>query len=163
MKTFVIALTALIMASPTAIMARRALTPRTDAVATLNDSTACGDTANVSHILPAFDENAVTMRGFNKRVADNYETFFVQNNTQLHITAITVTMRYTSTDGTLLHERTIGIPCDVMPGTSRQVSVDSFDSQHMFYYYLSGKPRKSATPFNVSVRLMGYDVAIRRP
>ena len=113
--------------------------------------------------LPPFDEKAVTLRGFNKRVADNYETFFVQNNTPFALAGIIVTLQYTDINGTLLHERTIHIPCELLPGKSRQVSIDSFDRQYVFYYYLSGKPRKSATAFRVSARLMGYDITITRP
>lgn len=113
--------------------------------------------------LPPFDEKAVTLRGFNKRVADNYETFFVQNNTPFALAGIIVMLQYTDINGTLLHERTIHIPCELLPGKSRQVSIDSFDRQHVFYYYLSGKPRKSATAFRVSARLMGYDITITRP
>lgn len=133
----------------------------TDSISTQveTDST----TSTATQQLPPFDENAVTLRGFNKRVADNYETFFVQNNTQFTLAGITLLLRYTDINGTLLHERTMHIPCELLPGRSRQVSIISFDRQHLFYYYLSGKPRKSATAFKVSARLIGYDISILRP
>ena len=143
-------------------MAKRTLVPRTSNMELISPDDSMDTTVNDTLGLPQFDENTVTLRGFNKRVSDNYETFFVQNNSPFPISGITVSLRYTDTGGTLLHERTLHIPCDLQPGQSRQVSVNSFDRQHLFYYYLSGKPRKSATPFQVSARLMGYDIPIRR-
>ena len=152
------------MATMPCTMAKRTLVPHSQNMEFIStgDSTTNTATTDTSR-LPQFDENAVTLRGFNKRVSDNYETFFVQNNTRFPISGITVTLRYTDTSGTLLHERTLHVPCDLQPEQSRQVSVNSFDRQHLFYYYLSGKPRKSATPFQVSARLMGYDIHIHRP
>lgn len=163
MKTdLILALLSIIVAATPQVAAKRTLVPRTGNMELVTDSTVAMAVADTTG-LPPFNENAVTLRGFNKRVSDNYETFFVQNNTRHHISGITVTLRYTDTSGTLLHERTLHIPCDLQPGKSRQVSVNSFDRQHLFYYYLSGKPRISATPFQVSARLMGYDIPIRRP
>lgn len=149
-----------VMAMPA--LSRRKLVPETQDVEVTApvDSLPC-DTAASS--LPPFRSDAVTIRGFNKRVNDNYETFFVQNNTGFHIAGITVTLKYVEIDGALLHERTVHVSCDLPAWKSKQVSVNSFDRQHMFYYYLSGQPRKSATPFKVSARLMGYDISIMRP
>ncbi len=143
-------------------LSRRKLVPETHNV----EVTAPADSLprdTVAPYLPPFRSDAVTIRGFNKRVNDNYETFFVQNNTGFHLAGITVTLKYVEIDGALLHERTVHVPCDLPAWKSKQVSVNSFDRQHMFYYYLSGRPRKSATPFKVSARLMGYDISIMRP
>lgn len=146
---------------------QRTLVPQTRDVEFLEvDSAAVADSlggVDAPPLLPQFEENAVSLRGFNKRVSDIEETFFVQNNTQWHLSGITVMLRYIDVNGGLLHERTVHVPCDLLPGRSRQVSINSFDRQRLFYYYLSGKPRKSATPFKVSARLMGYDIAITRP
>ena len=156
----------LIAAMSMPALSRRKLVPATqDVVVTVVSDSVTADTLAIpiSPVLPPFRSDAVTIRGFNKRVNDNYETFFVQNNTDFHISGITVTFKYVEIDGALLHERTLHVACDLPARKSKQVSVNSFDRQHMFYYYLSGQPRKSATPFKVSARLMGYDVSIMRP
>lgn len=164
-----IAIISMVAACTSQSHARRTLVPHTRNVEFLEtgcDSLSASDTvctAGTVTRLPEFDENAVTLRGFNKRATDNYETFFVRNNLQFCIAGITVILRYTDMDGALLHERTLHVPCELQPGKSRQVSINSFDRQRIFYYYLSGKPRKSATPFKVSARLMGYDITISRP
>ncbi len=166
MKIRKLSIIALIFAMSMPVMSRRKLVPATqDVVVTALSDTLAHDTLDASFApsLPPFRSDAVTIKGFNKRVYDNYETFFVQNNTDFHIAGITVTFKYVEVDGALLHERTLHVTCDLPAGKSKQVSVNSFDRQHMFYYYLSGQPRKSATPFKVTARLMGYDVSIMRP
>ena len=162
-KTIAVALLLAVAANIHTSIARRTLIPRTQSMEFIEAGTAAINIADTAccmaePALPPFDENAVSLRGFNKRVSDNYETFFVRNNLQLHISGITLTLRYSDIDGNTLHERTLRVPCDLQPGKSRQVSINSFDRQHLFYYYLSSKPRNSATPFKVSARLMGYDL-----
>ena len=69
-------------------------------------------------------------------------------------------LRYSTMDGNVLHERRVVVPVDLKPGETKLVSVKTFDVQHVFYYYGSGKPRKSATPFKVAYRLTGYDIPV---
>ncbi len=111
-------------------------------------------------ITDAVDQNAVTLRGFNKRASDGKETFFVTNNLNHRISSVRLLMRYTMLDGVMLHERTVTVPVTLAPGETQLVSVKSFDVQRLFYYYGGPKPRKSATPFKVAVRLQGYDIPV---
>lgn len=106
------------------------------------------------------DQNAVTLRGFNKRASDSKESFFVTNNLKHRISAIRLLMRYTTLDGSMLHERAVTAPVTLAPGETQLVSIKTFDVQRLFYYYGGPKPRKSATPFKVAVRLEGYDIPV---
>lgn len=106
------------------------------------------------------DQNAVTLRGFNKRASDSKESFFVTNNLKHRISAIRLLMRYSTLDGSMLHERTVTVPVTLAPGETQLVSIKTFDVQRLFYYHGGPKPRKSATPFKVAVRLEGYDIPV---
>lgn len=107
-----------------------------------------------------FDTHAVTLRGFTKRASDTKETFFVTNNTKHRISHVNLLLRYRTLDGEQLHEREVTVNVNVGPGETRLASVTSFDRQRMFYYYNGPRPRKSATPFKVSFRLLGYDIPV---
>lgn len=155
MKRFIII--ALAIATMCAINARTRTTHNrlsTDAVAMERVAPSTGDTTTT------VDQNAVTLRGYSKRASDHKESFFVTNNLECRISSITLLMRYTTLDGSMLHERTITIPVSLKSNESRLVSIATFDVQHMFYYHAGPKPRKSATPFKVAVRLLGYDIPV---
>lgn len=126
----------------------------TDAVAVETIVPAAGDTATA--VYPA----AITLRGYNKRASDSKESFFITNNLKHRISAVRLLLRYTTMDGTMLHERTVNVPVALGPGETQLVSVKTFDIQRMFYYYGGPKPRKSATPFKVAFRLQGYDIPV---
>ncbi len=113
-----------------------------------------GDTATT------VSQDAVTLRGYNKRASDSKESFFITNNLSHRISAVRLLMRYSMLNGTVLHERTVTVPVTLGPGETRLVSVKTFDIQRLFYYYGGPKPRKSATPFKVAVRLQGYDIPV---
>ena len=103
----------------------------------------------------------VTLRGFGKRASDTRESFFVVNNMTHRISAVRLLLRYTlAGDGTMLHEREVKVPVSLQPGQSQLVTVPSWDKQRQFYYYAGPRPRKSATPFKVSFRLLGYDIPV---
>lgn len=111
-------------------------------------------------ITDAVDQNAVTLRGFNKRASDGKEMFFVTNNLKHRISSVRLLIRYTTLDGGMLHERTVTVPVTLAPGETQMVSIKSFDVQRLFYYHGGPKPRKSATPFKVAVHLQGYDIPV---
>lgn len=104
--------------------------------------------------------DAVSLRGFNKRASDAKESFFITNNLKHRISAVRLLMRYTTAGGEMLHERTVTIPVTLNAGDTQLVSIKSFDIQRLFYYYAGPKPRKSATPFKVAYRLLGYDIPV---
>ncbi|MBP5560759.1 MAG: hypothetical protein J6X70_03025 [Muribaculaceae bacterium] len=108
----------------------------------------------------ALDPHAVTLRGFAKRASDTKETFFVTNNTEHAISHVCLLLRYRTLDDEMLHERTVTVTVGAAPGETRMVSVPSFDKQRLFYYYNGPRPRKSATPFKVGFKLLGYDIPV---
>ena len=65
-------------------------------------------------------------------------------------------------NGEMLHERIATVEVDLKPKETRLVAIKTFDVQRLFYYYAGPKPRKSATPFKVAVRLVGYDIPVGR-
>ena len=105
---------------------------------------------------------SITLRGFNKRASDSRETFFVTNNTTHRITHVRLLLRYYAVTGERLHEREVSVEVNLQPGETQLASVRSFDTQRRFYYYAGPKPRKSATPFRVAFRLLGYDIPVGR-
>ena len=104
----------------------------------------------------------VTLRGYSKRASDSRESFFITNNTTHRITGVRLQMRYSALDGSMLHERVATVDADLKSGESRLVTVSTFDVQRLFYYYAGPKPRKRATPFKVSYRLLGYSIPVGR-
>ncbi len=104
----------------------------------------------------------VTLRGYSKRASDAKESFFITNHTPHRISAVRLLLRYTTMQGHMLHERAVTVPVSLGSGQSQLVSIATFDVQRLFYYYAGPKPRKQATPFRVSYRLTGYDIAVGR-
>ena len=113
-------------------------------------------------LLRDLEPNAVTLRGYSKKASDSRESFFVTNNTSHRISHIRLLMRYSLMNGEMLHERTATVEVDLKPGETRLVAIKTFDVQRLFYYYAGPKPRKSATPFKVAFRLVGYDIPVGR-
>lgn len=111
-------------------------------------------------LLKDIEPNAVTLKGYSKKASDSRESFFVTNNTNHRISHIRLLMRYSLMNGEMLHERTATVEVDLRPGETRLVAIKTFDVQRLFYYYAGPKPRKSATPFKVAFRLVGYDIPV---
>ena len=116
--------------------------------------------AEIPDSIGSFNSYALAFSGFKKRAGDVRESFLVKNLSKYHITQIKLLMRYTDINGRVIHERTVVVPCDVMPSQMRRVTVRSFDQERRYYYRYGGKPRLKAEPFDVAVRLLRYDVAI---
>lgn len=111
-------------------------------------------------LLLKLEPNAVTLKGYSKKASDSRESFFVTNNTNHRISHVRLLMRYSQMNGEMLHERIATIEVDLKPRETRLVTVKTFDVQRLFYYYAGPKPRKSATPFKVAFRLVGYDIPV---
>ncbi len=118
------------------------------------------DAAVPDSLLLEIEPNAVTLKGYSKKASDARESFFVTNNTKHRISHIRLLMRYSQMNGEMLHERTATVEVDLKPGETRLVAIKTFDVQRLFYYYAGPKPRKSATPFKVAFRLIGYDIPV---
>ncbi len=113
-------------------------------------------------LLTDIEPNAITLKGFSKKASDSRESFFVTNNTNHRISHVRILMRYMQMNGEMLHERVATVEVDLKPKETRLVAIKTFDVQRLFYYYAGPKPRKSATPFKVAFRLVGYDIPVGR-
>lgn len=102
----------------------------------------------------------VSIRGYSKRASDAKESFFITNNTPHRMSSVRLLLRYSTVNGTMLHERLATIDADLRSGESKLVTISTFDVQRLFYYYAGPKPRKQATPFKVSYRLVGYSIPV---
>lgn len=111
-------------------------------------------------LLRDLEPNAVTLKGYSKKASDSRESFFVTNNTNHRISHVRLLMRYSQMNGEMLHERVATVEVDLKPKETRLVAIKTFDVQRLFYYYAGPKPRKSATPFKVAFRLVGYDIPV---
>ena len=118
------------------------------------------DAAVPDSLLRDIEPNAVMLKGFSKKASDSRESFFVTNNTNHRISHVRLLLRYSLMNGEMLHERVATVEVDLKPRETRLVAIKTFDVQRLFYYYAGPKPRKSATPFKVAFRLVGYDIPV---
>ena len=113
--------------------------------------------------MPLFDPSVIKISGYEKRASDYRETFFVTNNSPYDISAVELELEYFLTDGTQLHKYKKLIRVEVPAGETRKVDISGFDTQRRFYYYPSKAPRRSGTPFKVSIKVTRYDIIARGP
>lgn len=116
--------------------------------------------ADADTLPSSVDPDAISIKGYTKKASDSKESFFVTNHTNRPISQLRLRMRYTTTQGEPLHERVATVNVTLGVGETRLVSVRSWDTQRRFYYYAGTKPRKSATPYKVAYRLIGYSIPI---
>lgn len=110
--------------------------------------------------LGVFDAKAVTMRAYTKKANASKESFMLTNNTDYLISRVEITLRYFDVEGNLLHERTEMVECNIPAHSSRQASIKSWDDANRFYFY-KDKSRKGAIPYNVKVKVIGYDIRVK--
>ena len=157
MKKVLLILLALALVMP--VVARKTKTTQS----TLRNSSAVIEAMPVDpaeKVPEGVEPNAVTIKGYSKRASDNKESFLVTNNTNHRMSQIVLKMRYTTVSGALLHERTATVSVSLKAGETQLVSIRSWDVQRLFYYFSGPKPRKSATPYKLSYRLMGYSIPV---
>lgn len=120
---------------------------------------ALGDSVAVMTVSPG----DITLRGYSKRPTDTKESVMVTNNTPYTVAAVHLHLTYRTMAGEVFNERdvTVRVP-QLEPGKTAVTEFRSFDTHHEFYYYGSGKPRKAATPYDVSYTLLGYDITVGR-
>ena len=108
------------------------------------------------------NQNAVELRGYSKRLSDSRESFSVTNHLPHRISGLRLLLRYTRLDGTMIHEREAAVEVRLDPGQTKVVSIPSFDRAHLYYYHRERAPRKQSAPYEVSYRLLGYDIPVGR-
>lgn len=97
--------------------------------------------------------------GFDKKASSAKESIFVSNDSPYAITGLTLDITYLSTEGKMFHQRTTKPPgVRIPPGGTRLIDFKSWDLQKSFYYCKSERPRNSATPFAVKIRILEIDI-----
>ena len=96
------------------------------------------------------DTHIIAISGYDKPLSAHNETFFATNKGDKTIKAINITLNYFDRKKRQLHSATITVDCTIPPGETRLLSIKSWDKQKSFYYHLSAKPRRQATPYSVT-------------
>ena len=66
----------------------------------------------------------------------------------------------------MLDYREIVLDEEILPGMTKKFTIDSFDENRQYYYYLTpptGKSIESSYPFKITFNLLRYDIAITSP
>ncbi len=107
-----------------------------------------------------FDETAISMSGFDKRMSDTKESFLLRNNTPYHLSRVVIKFVYSFPDGTMIDSRERVVECDLMPRATRRCEIPSFDTSRNYYHVDSPPTRTAGRPFKVSFQLLRYDVVV---
>lgn len=96
----------------------------------------------------------VKIYGYDKTLNSNYESFFIQNNSEHHISELELTLKYFDTLGNCIHQRNIKLKTDLPQHSTRQLYTSAWDKQKTFYYVNTRKPRRvKATPYDVEISI----------
>lgn len=91
--------------------------------------------------------------GYEKTVNATKETLFVKNLTDSSFNELKFTITYFDTDGRKLHSRQINHRVELSPNDIRRIDFRSWDTQKSFYYVRGTHPKKSATPYDINIKL----------
>lgn len=106
--------------------------------------------------------HAIDMLGFEKRLNDRIETFMLQNNTENLVTRVKLKITYRSPNGRMINYREVMVDGELLPHTTRQFEIDSFDKGKRYYFHKSteGNKKLEGYPFYIQFSLLRYDIAI---
>ena len=94
--------------------------------------------------------------GFDKKIGSSTESFFITNNTNRTMTALTLYVDYLTLDGRQLTKKFYKLNCNIPPGETRKVDIESWDTQRSFYYEKSAPAHGGGTPFTVIFDPVAY-------
>ena len=110
-------------------------------------------------------EQAIMVLGFEKTLSSKKESLLIQNRTQETVTRIKLRIVYKTPQNEMLDYREIFLDKEILPGMTKKFSIDSFDENRQYYYYMTpptGKSIESSYPFKITFTLLRYDIAITR-
>lgn len=93
----------------------------------------------------------IVFSGYDKTISSKIESFFITNKTDCLLESVTIEIEYLTTDSLQLHKRYERIAYPIPAGETRKIDIRTWDKQNSFYYHLSIKPRRQATPFMVKI------------
>lgn len=92
----------------------------------------------------------IELSGYDKPVSASRETMHVTNLTDsLTVTGFSFEIVYLDRKDRELHRRAVTVNDHVGPRLTVMTSFPSWDIQRSFYYILSVKPRRQATPYDI--------------
>lgn len=106
------------------------------------------------------DTAVLKISGYDKPLYSRRETFFVANRYNRDISSLKIELNYYDETGRQLHAVTRWVKCSVPAHSTRQVYLSSWDKQFSFYYYRSAKPRRQATPYKVTHRILAVTMPV---
>lgn len=101
----------------------------------------------------------IAFAGYDKNQSSDKETFFITNNTDRTLRAITLYIEYQTPEGNQLHKKFLKLSCNVPPGETRMAEIKSWDSNHTFYYQASRPSRGGGSPYIVRFDPIAYYLA----
>ena len=122
-----------------------------------------GQTETVSR--PSFDQSIMIL-GFEKPLSSKKESLLIQNRTRETVTRIVLRLVYRTPQNEMLDYRDVTIDEEILPGMTKKITIDSFDQNRQYYYYLTpptGNSIESSYAFKITFTLLRYDIAITRP
>ena len=99
---------------------------------------------------------------FEKTLSSKKESLLIQNRTQETVTRIKLRIVYKTPQNEMLDYREIFLDKEILPGMTKKFSIDSFDENRQYYYYMTpptGKSIESSYPFKITFTLLRYDIA----
>lgn len=89
--------------------------------------------------------------GFDKRLNNSKESFFIINPSQSDIEGAVLILTYHTPDGRMLHRRYAVIKAHIPAGETRSIDIPSWDTQRSFYYQKSETEPRRGNPFGITL------------
>lgn len=104
----------------------------------------------------------ISMAGYDKPLSASRETLHLTNLSATDtITSITLDITYLDRKNRQLHRREVTVNDLLAPGETSLISFPTWDTQRSFYYILSVKPRRQATPYSVIIKPLAATITRR--
>ena len=103
-----------------------------------------------------FNPADISFAGYDKEASSSIESFLIINDSPVTLTGTTVRIIYKDMKQRMLHSRDYDIKCLIPSKQTRKIDIPTWDKQKTYYYYLGNKPKKIATPYNVSIVPVSY-------
>lgn len=113
-----------------------------------------GDSWNITPV--GYSLKQILFTGFDKNQNNSKESFFIINNTDRELAAVSLYIDYRTPDGRQLTRRFLRIACSIPAGQTRSISIPTWDTQRSFYYYQSRKSGKGGNPFDITFTPISY-------
>lgn len=106
----------------------------------------------------SFDPETVKFTGYEKEVNSSKESFILSNKSDLILAGYEIKIVYKDMDDRMLHSRIVTGEIEVLPNESRRIDIDSWDTQHTYYYYRGNEPKKVSTPYKVKIIPLSFKI-----